>query len=129
VMGMTVFCLAFVVFCLSAGFFFLSSNKPVAEEKTELQKTEVSTDGSVEKGKTLFENKCSVCHYPNKFESKMGPGLKEIFKRETLPVSGKAATPENVQGQLVNPYRNMPSFKNDLTKKDIQDLLAYLATL
>jgi len=131
VLGMIVFSLTFVVFCTSAGFFFLSSGKPAVAEKIEIErpKVEVSTAGDARKGKLHFENKCSFCHYAEKASSKHGPGLKEILKKEKLPVSGKPATPENVREQLLNPYRNMPSFKAALSEKDIKDLLAYMATL
>ncbi|MGB2696373.1 MAG: cytochrome c, partial [Candidatus Zixiibacteriota bacterium] len=131
VMGMTVFSLAFVVFCTSAGFFLLSSSQLAVAEKPEVEKqpVEASTAGNVEAGKSLFEGKCSFCHYADRFDSMMGPGLKEILKKETLPASGKEATRENIRNQLLNPYRNMPSFKTALTEQDIKDLLAYLATL
>ena len=131
VLGMMVFSLAFVVFGTSAGFFLLSSSKPAVAEKIEVEKpkVEISAAGNVQNGKSLFESKCSFCHYADRFDSKHGPGLKEIIKRGTLPSSGKDATPENLQEQLLNPYRNMPSFKTALTEQDIKDLLAYLATL
>lgn len=131
VLGMIVFSLAFVVFCTSAGFFFLSSGQTVAFEKGEAEEppAAVSTEGDAQEGKLLFENKCSFCHYADRPDSKMGPGLKEILKKETLPTSGKPATPENVREQLLNPYRNMPSFKTALTEQDVKDLLAYMATL
>jgi cytochrome c2 len=131
VLGMVVISLAFVVFCTSAGFFLLSSSKPALAGKIEIEKPEVELKaaGDVQNGKILFESKCSFCHYADRFDSKMGPGLKEILKRETLPASKRDATLENVQDQLLNPYRNMPSFKTALTEQDIKDLLAYLATL
>ena len=131
VLGMTVFSLAFVVFCTSAGFFFLSSGRTVAFEKVETEEPPavVSAEGDSESGKLLFENKCSFCHYADRSDSRLGPGLKQILKRETLPTSGRPATPENVREQLLNPYRNMPSFKTALSEQDIEDLLAYLNPL
>jgi cytochrome c2 len=131
VLGMIVFSLAFIVFCTSAGFFFLSSGQIAAVEKAEAEEPPplVSAEGDSESGNLLFENKCSFCHYADRSDSKMGPGLKEVLKKETLPASGKAATPENVREQLLNPYRNMPSFKTALTEQEIKDLLAYMATL
>lgn len=130
-LGMIVFSLAFVVFCTSAGFFFLSSGQTAVAEKAEAEKPVpvVSAEGNPESGKSLFENKCSFCHYADRSDSKIGPGLKEILKKETLPASGRAATPQNVREQLLNPYRNMPSFKAALTEQNIRDLLAYMATL
>jgi cytochrome c2 len=131
VLGMIVFSLAFVVFCTSAGFFFLASSQPVGAEKSEVkeQPVVVSAEGNAQDGKLLFEEKCSFCHYADRFDSKMGPGLKEILKREKLPASERSATLKNVRQQILNPYRNMPSFKTVLSEKDINNLLAYLATL
>ena len=39
------------------------------------------------KGEAAFEN-CSVCHNSDSTETKIGPGLKGVFKREKL-VNGK----------------------------------------
>lgn len=125
-LGMTVFALAFVVFCTSAGFFFLSKNqKPSGAEK---QPSAVIPEGNAQPGKALFDNNCSFCHYADRFYTKIGPGLKEILKKEKLPVSKKPATPENVREQLLNPYKNMPSFESSLSEEEIKNLLAYLKT-
>jgi len=125
-LGMTVFALAFVVFSTSAGFFFLSTSEHIVAEKPP---SEVMTEGDAQLGQTLFEKNCSFCHYADKFDSKLGPGLQEILKKDKLPVSRKAATPESVKDQLVSPYKNMPSFESSLTEQDIENLVAYLRTL
>jgi len=124
-LGMTVFALAFVVFCTSAGYFFLvTGESSVAEEPTE----EVGFSADVGRGQALFDNRCSFCHFAEKTDSKLGPGLKGVLKGEKLPVSGKPATPENVTQQLLNPYQSMPSFSS-LSEQEIKDLVAYLQTL
>jgi len=125
-LGMTVFALTFVVFSTSAGFFLLSTSKQsVVEEKR--SSGEILAD--LELGKALFEENCFFCHYADRTDSKIGPGLKGILKVEKLPFSGKPATPDNVTEQLLNPYRNMPSFESSLSEQDIESLLAYLRTL
>lgn len=124
-LGMTVFALAFVVFCTSAGYFFLATGEPTEAEE---QVSEVSVSADAQKGGALFDSKCSFCHYADRTDSKMGPGLKGVLKGEKLPVSGKPAMPENAIQQLLNPYRNMPSFST-LSEQEIKDLLAYLKTL
>ncbi|NIN00235.1 MAG: c-type cytochrome [candidate division Zixibacteria bacterium] len=124
-LGMTVFSLAFAVFFTSAGYFFLvrggarQAEKPVSE-------AEATADAG--SGQTLFDNQCSFCHYADRAESKLGPGLKGVLKADKLPVSGRPATPENVTQQLLNPYKSMPSFAS-LSEQQIKDLLAYLRTL
>ncbi len=125
-LGMTAFGLAFIVFLTSAGYFFLVTEKTtVAGEAV----SEVSGPSSVGRGQGLFDNQCSFCHFADRTDSKMGPGLKGVLRGETLPVSGKPATPENVTRQLLNPYKNMPSFKTTLSEQEIKDLVAYLTML
>ena len=45
---------------------------------------------SIERGRTLFVSKCAICHDPNSTRTIIGPGLKGILKRPTLPISGRA---------------------------------------
>lgn len=125
-LGMTVFALAFGVFCTSAGFFFLASGEPGGVE--EKPAVTIST-GDAQAGEKLFDKQCSFCHHADKFDSKIGPGLKEVLKKNKLPFSHRPATKVNVKEQLLNPYRNMPSFKTSLSEQDINNLLAYLSTL
>lgn len=124
-LGMTVFALAFVVFSTSAGYFFLvTGESSVAEESA----SEVGVSVDVQRGRALFDSKCSFCHYADRTDSKMGPGLKEVLKGENLPYSGRPANLENIRQQLRNPISSMPSFAL-LSEQEIADLLAYLETL
>lgn len=82
------------------------------------------------KGAALFEAKsCTQCHYTGKQETKVGPGLKGLFEREVLPVSGRPVSAENVKKQLRSPYKNMPSFEDRLTHEEIHHLIDYLKSL
>jgi mono/diheme cytochrome c family protein len=123
---MTVFGLAFIVFLTSAGYFFLVTEKTTVAGEAD---SGVSESSGVERGQGLFDKQCSFCHFADRTDSKMGPGLKGVLRGETLPVSGKPATPENVTQQLLNPYKNMPSFKATLSEQEIEYLVAYLKTL
>jgi len=81
-------------------------------------------------GSALFVEKgCTRCHYSGSKDTKMGPGLKGLFSREALPVSGRPANAKNVKKQLQDPYRAMPSFADHLTEAEINQLIAYLETL
>jgi mono/diheme cytochrome c family protein len=124
-LGMTVFALAFAVFFTSAGYFFLVTGQT---KEIEEAVSGTSMDADAARGQTLFGDQCSFCHYADRTDSKLGPGLKGVLKGEVLPVSRRAATPENVTQQLLNPYRSMPSFTS-LSDQEIDDLLAYLKTL
>jgi len=128
VLGITVFCLAFVVFSTSGGYYFLRalySNPEQAEPSTASQP---QIQGSMETGAILFQNKCNSCHFSDKEDSKLGPGLKNLLKKETLPHSGRPATIDNVRQQLIRPILTMPSFAN-LSEQEMADLFSYLETL
>jgi mono/diheme cytochrome c family protein len=127
-MGMTVLVLAFLVVFTSAGYFFLGAGRSRASQSPE-DSTVVELSGDAEKGRAVFGSNCSFCHYSDREESKLGPGLKEILKKDTLPFSGKPATAENVRKQLISPAESMPSFGSTLSEEQTEDLLAFLETL
>jgi len=83
---------------------------------------------SITAGRTLFEQKCSICHYIDRDEYFAGPSLKGILKNPWLPVSKKPATPENIVSQMRHPYTSMPSFAF-FSDGDLMSILAFLNTL
>jgi mono/diheme cytochrome c family protein len=81
-------------------------------------------------GEALFQSQgCGQCHYTDRTENKIGPGLKGLMDRETLSLSGWPATRENVRRQIVDPYDSMPSYEDRLDDAALGRLLDYLATL
>ncbi len=80
------------------------------------------------RGADIFGQRCSVCHYPDKSEAKIGPGLKGLFKKGQLPFSKKPVTEDAIISQLRTPIDKMPPFP-DLSQEQIQALIAYLKTL
>lgn len=81
-------------------------------------------------GEKLFIGKgCAQCHVVDSTDRRMAPGLKGMFQKKTLPVSGRLVTVENVDHQLKAPYKNMPSFADRLTDKERDQIIAYLKTL
>ncbi len=79
-------------------------------------------------GAEFFEKKCSMCHYTDRIETKIGPGLKCLFTKEKLPESGRPVTGQNIRSQLRDPYDAMPAFP-DLTDSEVDALVNYLKTL
>jgi cytochrome c2 len=126
-LGLAVFVLAFLVYTTSAGYFFIVGAGGRSVPPLEGAGSRLSAE--VENGRMLFARKCSYCHYADSDQGKLGPGLREVLTRETLPKSGRPATPENIREQLINPFGNMPSFRALLTEKEINELIAYLSTL
>ncbi len=86
-----------------------------------------AANGDAAKGKTVFEA-CAVCHNADSTETKIGPGLKGLFKREKLK-SGKKVTEANVRAQIDEGGKGMPGYKDMLTDGEKNDLIAYLKTL
>lgn len=84
---------------------------------------------AVGRGKTVFQQKCSVCHYDNSEQKKIGPGLKGISKRGTFSVNGNKITDENLKTWIENGDQLMPPFKEVLEPGQIKDVIAYVRTL
>lgn len=84
--------------------------------------------GPAGEGAIVFNQNCSGCHYSDKTETKIGPGMKGIFKMEKLPVSGRPVTEANVRLQIKTPYGNMPAFP-ELAEEKMDALIAFLKSL
>lgn len=83
--------------------------------------------GDAAKGKEVFEQ-CAVCHNADSTEKKMGPGLKGLFKHDKL-VNGKKVTDANVRAKIDEGGNGMPAYKDMLSDKEKDDVIAYLKTL
>jgi len=125
-LGMTVLVLVLVVFSVSAGYFLLRTAF-TADSLSAAPNTPL-LQGDANKGNDLFARHCASCHYSDKEDNKLGPGLKGLFQKGSLPLSARAATEENVRRQMMRPFRSMPSF-GSLTPQEVADLIAYLKTL
>jgi mono/diheme cytochrome c family protein len=84
--------------------------------------------GDAEKGKEGFQAQCNVCHNADSTEKKMGPGLKGLFKKDKL-ADGKKATESNVRAKIDEGGNGMPSYKDGLSDREKDNLVAYLKTL
>lgn len=117
--GITVFTLLLTTLALSAGTYLLARPGPVAVSQSE---------SLVSAGRDLFRIHCADCHSSDSEEAKIGPGLKGLRSRGTLPASGRPVTEETLRRQLEQPFKNMPSFA-ELTESEKQALVAYLMSL
>src|ERR1700692_5140611 len=84
---------------------------------------------AVGRGKTVFQQKLSVCHYDNSEQKKIGPGLKGLSKRGTFSVNGNKITDESLKAWIENGDQLMPPFKDVLEAGQIKDVIAYVKTL
>lgn len=80
-------------------------------------------------GRRVYDRYCDQCHEPYSSRGKKGPGLKGIFKKEYLSVSGLPANDDRV-GEIIRLGRSkMPAYGQTLDQQQVQDLLVYLHTL
>jgi len=79
-------------------------------------------------GAKLFKKKCAFCHLTDSTDTKVGPGLKGLFKGVTMPVSGWPVSADSVQRLLKSSFKQMPSFES-LNSEDVHSLTIYLKSL
>lgn len=80
-------------------------------------------------GRKIYDVECDRCHEPYSTKGKKGPGLKGIFQRQYLPLSGLPANDERVTDIIRIGRHEMPGYSQKLSQQELQDLLAYLHTL
>ena len=79
-------------------------------------------------GRRVYDAHCLACHSPYSRSGKNGPSLQGVFKKPYFP-SGTPANDERMQDIILLGRPMMPAFRNQLTEKQLGDLLAYLHTL
>ncbi len=135
-LGILIVLLTFNLIAFSTGYSI------VVGDKLDINKVEINNnsklssemyvmvkEGSVERGKKLFSQNCSSCHYTDRKDfRRAAPGLKGILSEKNLPVSKKPATPENIANQIRKPFKFMPAF-TDLKDEEVNDIIEYLKTL
>jgi len=97
----------------------------------ELRKTdaELGLNAQQSAGRRIYDSECGRCHEPYSTRGKKGPGLKGIFQKKYLSLSGLPANDERVTDIIRLGRNEMPGYSQKLAPQDIQDLLAYLHTL
>ena len=84
---------------------------------------------AIARGKDVFQQKCSICHFDTSDAKKIGPGLKGLNKRGTFSVNGNKVTDENLKTWIENGDSLMPPFKDVIEEAQIKDVIAYVKTL
>jgi mono/diheme cytochrome c family protein len=80
-------------------------------------------------GRRVYDQHCGRCHEPYSTRGKNGPGLKGVFKKDYLPLSGLPANNDRVGEIVLYGRSKMPAFNQAMDQQQLQDLLAYLHTL
>lgn len=79
-------------------------------------------------GKHLYNVGCAHCHEENDLHLKtVPPNLRGLFNRSRLP-DGEPATDAEVEQVLVTGKGMMPSFAYQMTKEQMDAVVAYLHT-
>jgi cytochrome c2 len=86
-----------------------------------------SAAGDPAKGKAVFQQ-CSMCHNATTDQMKAGPSLKGLFKKDKL-TSGQKPTEAAIRAKIDQGGLSMPKYKDVLTAKEKDDLVAYLKTI
>jgi cytochrome c5 len=90
--------------------------------------TKLKDEKTSPKGQDLFTANCAVCHFSDRTDAKVGPGLKGVFKNPRLPGTGRPTSEETVQDQIQKGGTKMPPFKN-LTDEEVLAIIDFLKTL
>ena len=98
------------------------------EKKEKKPAGAAASAAAVERGKTVFQSKCALCHYADNDQKKIGPGLKGISKRGTFTVNNNKITDESLKDWIENGDDLMPPFKEALDPAQIKDVIAYVKT-
>jgi cytochrome c len=117
---------AAVALAAAGGVLAQDSNAPAKKSSEKAAKVDPE---AVKRGKTVFQQKCSVCHFDTSDQKKIGPGLKGLSKRGTFTVNGAKITDESLRTWIENGDALMPPFKDVLEEGQIKDVVAYVKTL
>ena len=90
--------------------------------------TAANTAAETTRGKELFGEHCSVCHYDQSAAQKMGPGLKGIYARGQF-ADGRKVDDAGMTRWIEGGGEDMPPMKDELSPAEIRALIAYLRTL
>ena len=80
-------------------------------------------------GGAIYKKNCNMCHFPDKADKKLGPGLKDLFKNKELPQSHKPVTEAIIREQIEKGSKAMPAFGKKLSAAEMDALMTYLKTL
>jgi len=83
---------------------------------------------AVARGKKLFDAKCAICHYNTSEAKKIGPGLKDLYRRGRY-ADGTPVDDASLKTWIEKGGKNMPGYKAALSAEQIGDLIAYLKSI
>ncbi len=116
-----------LLFILSAGN-LLAHSWMAPENAAKIQNPTPLNQVSVSKGKEIYSNNCAYCHGDNvKGLSSKVTGLQK--NTPNLIQRLKTHTDGDFHWKIGNGKNDMPSFKNDLSEKEIWDVINFIRSL
>jgi len=91
-------------------------------------KAAVKVAGDKDKGQELYKAYCALCHYADKTDKRVGPGLKGVYRHEMMS-DGMPVSDANMRKIIKEGRGKMAGLKDKLNDKQVDDLIAYLRTL
>jgi mono/diheme cytochrome c family protein len=116
---------------LFLGLFAIFPARALAQVKTPPNKKATigpPPGASVARGVIVYKDRCAICHFSESDASKIGPGLKGLYKRGKFADRGKVDD-ASVENRILNGGKDMPPFRPVLPSNQVRDLIAYLKTL
>ena len=105
-----------------------TSGKSAPEKKSPTNGKAAANIAAIKAGQTVFKTYCAICHHLASTETKVGPGLKGLAKREKF-ADGNKISGDTLRAWIEKGGKNMPPFKETLTPEQIRDVVAFLKTL
>ncbi len=124
-------CAALLSVAFGAALLAQTPAKNGSEKKNRAEKKNAAAPPAeeVDRGKTVYDKRCAICHYPASDAKKVGPGLKGISKHSIYDSDGKPVNDASLRAWIEDGGKNMPGFKAMLNADQVRDLLSYLKTL
>jgi mono/diheme cytochrome c family protein len=80
-------------------------------------------------GQALYRENCVVCHDIDREQSrKIGPSFFKLFRRDQMPLAKIKPSQEYVRARVKFGGPIMPAFKSFLTEREINRIIAYIAS-
>jgi cytochrome c2 len=83
------------------------------------------TAAAIDAGRSVFNQRCSICHFVDSTAAKIGPGLKGLFARARF-ADGKKVTEASVAKVIADGGKDMPAYDGLLKPGELKALIAYL---
>jgi len=120
--GCAVALILVVALCVMPG----SAQSPRSSQETKSMPG-ASTIARATAGKEVFRQNCSACHFTETTVQKIGPGLKDLYKRTFS--NGRRVTDATLEKWIEAGGKDMPGFKESVKPEQIRALISYIKTL